>query len=178
MNACTLSTVFRALPVVGTLALVTFGCSSGGSSGPSPFNGTWSCTQTTTYNYTVPANTAPQSTTKSLEVVLNISNGDPLVFASTPTDAATVGDAGAGCTLTFSTAGSAGNLEPNQSCTVSLARNGATATYTLDFTTGSASVSGNALTVQTASTFTATLADMAGSLNYKGNSSGTTMCTK
>jgi hypothetical protein len=158
-------------------ALVTVGCSSSSSS-PSPFNGSWSCTQTTTYNYTSPASTQPTVVTKSLDFVFDINSGDSLVFESAPTDAATVGDGGAGCSLTYNTSGASATLESGQSCPVTATVNKATVTYTVDFSNGSASVSGNSLMASTQSTFSGTVTSGAVTIKYAGNATGSTTCTK
>jgi hypothetical protein len=160
-----------------TLAIgLSMGCSS--SSSPSLFNGTWSCKQQSTLSYTSPAN-APNSThDTTLTLVISANDGDPITLDSAPTDAGMLGDAGTGCSLTFDTSGSTATLAPGQTCPFTFPVGSASLTGTLDFSSGTGSVSGNTLTFSSTSTFNATLKSGAVSIAYAGTDNGSSTCTR
>ena len=164
-----------AVVFLGTIA--ASGCSS--TAGPSAFNGSWSCTGTTTYTFTKPTGTAPAVTSSSDSLVIDINDGQALSVASPPTDAGTtVGDGGAGCTLTFSTSGDSATLEPGQSCPVTIVSGKLTYSLNLVYSTGSGSVSGNTIKFSGTETFSGALTEGAASVAFAGTASSSRTCTK
>jgi hypothetical protein len=167
----TSSSYLVALMCVG---LAAAGCSSGGDSGPSPFNGTWSCTGSTSYKFTMPVEPTFTEPDAKSTLVFDIDDGQPITITSLSTTNA-VG--GAGCSLTYSTSGGAATLDPNQSCTIKIT-SGATV-YTLDvsYGAGSASVTGTTIAASHTDTFTGTAVKGSVSTMLAGTISGSKTCT-
>jgi hypothetical protein len=161
--------------IVSAGMLVASGCSS--SSGPSPFNGSWTCTGSVTYTFTMPTVSPFTVAQPTSTLVFDIDDGSAITFTTASSANDVVGDGGVGCNLTYDTSGSSASLEPGQSCTVQVTEGATVYTFDITYGSGSASVSGASLTASQSDTFTGTAVKGGTSTNLKGTISGSRTCT-
>jgi hypothetical protein len=152
--------------------VAAFGCgSTSGSDTPSPFNGAWTCKVTSTVTLTEPSkktSTRNTSTPVSIDIDNDALLTVPLSFS----------DGGEQCSLNFATTGASATLSSGQTCTIMVVLPKSTATVTGTFMTGSASVSGNTLSVTVIDSFSGKDSNDAGSINIVGTETSTSTCTK
>jgi hypothetical protein len=140
-------------------------CSSSSSGGGSnPFVGTWSCQNSLTLTFTMPAGVPPYSEMKTETTTLTATTGNG-ISASSQTDS------GAPCVVTLTTSGGTATIDPGQKCTTS---NGTTISYT----SGTFTVSGSTLTGSFAFSATGNIATDGGSVAVAGNGTQSSTCTK
>jgi hypothetical protein len=128
--------------------------------GPTAFVGSWNCSWTIDLTFTQPAG-APSIHNAASGTVSVSDNGDGTITAAV-----------ANCGTTYSVSGSNGTLIGNQTC-------GDGSGLTTTFTSGTATVSDTALTINEAFTVTGTLTDSAGGMTTAaGGGAGAYSCTK
>jgi len=176
------SAAFRSAVLVGFLAAV--GCSSnsfttdGGVDAASPFNGSWSCSGSTTYTFTTPKSSPLTETDPTTSLVLAITNGQPVTFTTLSGTYDKVGTDGGGCSVTYDTSGTTASLASNPPCPVTITVGATVYTFEISYLTGSATVSGKTLTATQADSFTGTVTKGGASEQLAGTITGSKTCTR
>jgi hypothetical protein len=163
----------------GSSGNATTGSSS--ASVASPFNGTWTCTGTTTYSVTTPHGYPPVSYADPMStLVFSVTNGQPVTLTTHSTTNEVLGDGGAGCSVTYVTSGASAMIEPNQSCPAKLTSSGgAVLDVEIKYLTGSAMVTGKTLVATSADSFAGTDTSKTGvSVAVAGTITTTSTCTQ
>ncbi len=166
--------VLAGAAVLGVACGSTNTASSSVGTGPSPFNGTWSCTTTVTYTFTSPPSFQghPITTTTNSSIVVDVNNGGSVTIETGSVDG------GTGCSATWDTSGSSATLASGQSCKPTTVSNGVTYSFDVVYKTGTGSVTGDTMTFLAADTFTGSVMEGAVSVALAGTISGSSTCTK
>lgn len=133
-----------------------------GSSSSMAFIGSWSCSGTTTKNFTLPPGEGQKTQSETSTVSIAAQAGGGFVVTSSA-------DGGANCSLNFTTSGAVATLEKGQSCAVA----SGPASVTETFTGGSSAVSLNKLNLFYQFTFSAS-----SPISIAGSGTSNSTCTK
>ena len=144
-------------------AFAGLACTGTSNSAPvDPFLGRWSCAETRTLTFAMPADEAPASAVTHTIVVLGMSNGQLMATAQS--------EAGVSCALGFTEMGSSAMLAKGQSCPT---EDGMTLTYTM----GTADVGTFGLRANLAFDFAGMLSSPTGASPIDSMGTGTTAST-